>query len=135
MTIVGVLLSRWEFYLSIFVLLIISRLIKWLKDPLRKIPGPRGYPIIGNTFDYSYRNDLLKVLLERYRKYGTVYKEWGYFGRCPRYLKKEDVFLQLYVSCIEFSLPLLRFQSRVQAKMSFSYYHYWSVFYNRKTCD
>jgi len=80
MTLLGAFLSRWEFYLSVFALFIISRIIKWLKDPLRNIPGPRGYPIIGSTLDYSYRNDLLKVLLERFRKYGTVYKEWGYFG-------------------------------------------------------
>ena len=73
-------LSRWEVYLSIVVLFIISRIIKWLKDPLRCIPGPKGYPIIGNILDHSYSNDLLQLLLEKDRKYGKVYKDYDFIS-------------------------------------------------------
>jgi len=73
-------LSRWEVYLTIIVLLTIARIIIWLKDPLRNIPGPRGYPIIGNILDYSYSNDMLQLLLEKDRKYGKVYKDYDFIS-------------------------------------------------------
>ena len=75
------LLTRWEFYLSILVIFIILKLMIWLTDPLRNIPGPRGYPIIGNTLDYSFGKDLKNIYLERERKYGKVYKDYSVFGR------------------------------------------------------
>ena len=80
MTIVADFLSRWEVYLTIIVLLTIARIIIWLKDPLRNIPGPRGYPIIGNILDYSYSNDMLQLLLEKDRKYGKVYKDYDFIS-------------------------------------------------------
>ena len=83
MTIITTLITRWEFYLSISAIFIISRIVKWLKDPLRKIPGPQGYPIIGNTLDYSLSNDLHQVLLERAKKYGQIYKDYSVFSKIP----------------------------------------------------
>ena len=81
MTIITELLTRWEFYLSIFGIFVVSRIIRWLADPLRKIPGPRGYPIIGNTFDYSLGKDFHQVLLERAKIYGKIYKDYSVFGK------------------------------------------------------
>ena len=54
----------------------------WLSDPLRNIPGPWRYPVIGNTLDYSFSRDLQKVLLEREKKYGKIYKDYTVLGRC-----------------------------------------------------
>ena len=81
MTIITTLLTAWEFYLAIVGIFLISRFIKWLTNPLRKIPGPKGYPIIGNTFDYSLSNDFHKVLLDRAKQYGKIYKDYSVFGK------------------------------------------------------
>ena len=81
MTIITELLTRWEFYLSIFGIFVVSRVIKWLTDPLQKIPGPRGYPIFGNTFDYSLSKDFHQVLLDRAKIYGKIYKDYSIFGK------------------------------------------------------
>ena len=81
MTIITELLTRWEFYLSIFGIFVVSRIIKWLTDPLKKIPGPRGYPIFGNTFDYSHSKDFHQVLLNRAKIYGKIYKDYSIFGK------------------------------------------------------
>ena len=94
MTIVATFLITWELYLSIFVIFIVTRIIKWLTDPLRKIPGPRGYPIIGNTLDYSLSNDLQKVLLERAKKYGKIYKDYTFFSK--GYFDKRVIKLHMF---------------------------------------
>ena len=65
--------------MTICVIFVVSRIVKWLKDPLRKIPGPRGFPVIGNTLDYSLSKDLHQVFLERSKKYGKIYKDYSLF--------------------------------------------------------
>ena len=81
MAIIAVLLTSWEFYLALLVIFATSKVITWLKDPLRHMPGPRGYPIIGRSLDYSLSKDMHKVLLEKERKYGKIYKESTVRGR------------------------------------------------------
>ena len=80
------LLSTWEFYATICVIFIISRVAKWWKNPLRKIPGPRGYPVIGSTLDYSLNKDFHRVLLERGKKYGKIYKDYSVLCKMPLYM-------------------------------------------------
>jgi len=98
MTIITELLTRWEFYLSIFGIYVISRIIRWLADPLRKIPGPRGYPIIGNTFDYSLGKDFHQVLLERAKIYGKIYKDYSVFGGTSVFITDPEYAKQVLVT-------------------------------------
>ena len=76
--------------MTICVIFVVSRIVKWLKDPLRKIPGPRGFPVIGNTLDYSLSKDLLQVLLERSKKYGKVYKDYSVLSKLTNDRFKES---------------------------------------------
>ncbi|KAF6034560.1 hypothetical protein EB796_007137 [Bugula neritina] len=47
--------------------------LKWLKDPLRKIPGPRGLPFIGNTLSVD-PTKLHMILYDWAEKYGDIMK-------------------------------------------------------------
>ncbi|KAF6034555.1 hypothetical protein EB796_007132 [Bugula neritina] len=48
-------------------------LFKWLEDPLRKIPGPRGLPFIGNTLSFD-QTKLHMILYDWAEKYGDIMK-------------------------------------------------------------
>ncbi|XP_067943680.1 cytochrome P450 2C23-like isoform X2 [Watersipora subatra] len=55
------------------VLLMSYLLIKSLKNPLRKIPGPSGYPLLGNILSLNPKN-IHNQFYEMARKYGDVMK-------------------------------------------------------------
>uniref|UniRef100_A0AAT9UTJ2 Cytochrome P450 3634C2 n=1 Tax=Maconellicoccus hirsutus TaxID=177089 RepID=A0AAT9UTJ2_MACHI len=40
------------------------------------LPGPRGFPLIGNGLDFHLREDALQLVLEYKEKYGDVYRLW-----------------------------------------------------------
>ncbi|XP_067942929.1 cytochrome P450 2M1-like [Watersipora subatra] len=54
-------------------LLLVYLLVKWLKDPIRKIPGPPGLPLLGNVLSMELLN-LHNQFYEMARKYGAVMK-------------------------------------------------------------
>eukprot|EP00794_Sanderia_malayensis_P010811 gene10811-11965_t len=79
MTAITDLLCRWELYIAIVCVFFISRVVQWWLNPLRKLPGPTGLPILGNTLDYSQSNDVHQMLLERAKKYGPIFKDYIVF--------------------------------------------------------
>eukprot|EP00794_Sanderia_malayensis_P010813 gene10813-11967_t len=79
MTVITDLLCRWELYIAIVCVFFISRIVQWWLNPLRKLPGPTGLPILGNTLDFSQSNDVHQMLLERAKKYGPIYKTYSLF--------------------------------------------------------
>ena len=81
MSLLAVLLTSWEFYAALCVIFAVSKVIIWLTDPLRNIPGPAGYPIIGNTFSYSNDGDRHRILLDMGRKYGKICKDYTVFSK------------------------------------------------------
>ncbi|KAF6034558.1 hypothetical protein EB796_007135 [Bugula neritina] len=59
--------------IAIALALLAYLFIKWLKDPLRKIPGPRGLPFIGNTLSVD-PTKLHMILYDWAEKYGDIMK-------------------------------------------------------------
>ena len=45
--------------------------------PYSAISGPKGYPLIGTALDYGgeNKNNITKVVKQRFEKYGRIYKE------------------------------------------------------------
>ncbi|XKL62373.1 hypothetical protein PGB90_002206 [Kerria lacca] len=41
-----------------------------------KIPGPKPLPIVGNGLTFARKRNILNLLIELYRKYGSVYRLW-----------------------------------------------------------
>ena len=70
----------WETVLAIGTLFVGYCIIKWLNNPFRKIPGPKGSFLLGNSKDLSKPNDGHKVLVEWGRTYGDIYKTWNIIG-------------------------------------------------------
>ena len=71
---------RWEILFTIASFLMVYSVLKWLNNPLRQIPGPKGSLLMGNSKDLSKPNDGHKVLIEWGKKYGDVYKTWDIIG-------------------------------------------------------
>ena len=71
---------KWEFFSAAASILLLCLFLKWLRNPLRQIPGPKGSLLIGNSKDLSMPNDGHKVLIEWGRKYGDIYKTWDILG-------------------------------------------------------
>ena len=68
--------------LAVTIALILVRiLVRWWRNPLRKIPGPPGWPIIGNTLDFSVNSDVHAMLVKRAKLYGPIYKDSTLFGK------------------------------------------------------
>ena len=65
---------------AVITILVIYKCIIWYRNPLRKIPGPKGSLIFGNTTDLRSPNDGHQVLVEWGRKYGDIFKTWSVIG-------------------------------------------------------
>ena len=55
-------------------------IISWWKNPYKCIPGPVGWPIIGNTFEFSGNTDQHALFLQWTRQYGRIFKYYVLFG-------------------------------------------------------
>lgn len=73
-------LCRWEVLSAAVTLFAVYWFVSWLQNPLRKIPGPKGSWLFGNSKDLSRPHDGHKVLVEWGKKYGDVYKTWDIIG-------------------------------------------------------
>uniref|UniRef100_A0AAT9UTT8 Cytochrome P450 3634C1 n=1 Tax=Maconellicoccus hirsutus TaxID=177089 RepID=A0AAT9UTT8_MACHI len=68
------------------LIVLISFLIKYIHSKCRRdprmvllaktLPGPRGFPLIGNSLDFHLKGDTLKLMLEYKEKYGDVFRLW-----------------------------------------------------------
>lgn len=52
-----------------------------LNDPLRVIPGPPGWPILGNTLEFGVSVDQHSLLLKWAKQYGGIFKYYLVFGK------------------------------------------------------
>ncbi|XP_067941878.1 cytochrome P450 1A1-like [Watersipora subatra] len=65
--------TTFDLLAAVFILLATYLFVKWYRDPIRKIPGPPGLPILGNVL--SLNPSFLHIqLFEMARKYGAVMK-------------------------------------------------------------
>ena len=78
-------ISALQVLLAVISIYVISKFIAWYRNPLRKIPGPKGSLLLGNTADFGAPNDGHKVLVEWGRKYGDVFKTWSSIGESFHY--------------------------------------------------
>lgn len=81
-------ISSLQVFFAVIAIYVISKFISWYRNPLRKIPGPKGSLLFGNTADFSAPNDGHKVLVEWGRKYGEVFKTWTSVGKSSYYSTK-----------------------------------------------
>ena len=65
---------------AVIFIYVISKLISWYRNPLRKIPGPTGSLLFGNTGEIFAPNDGHRVVIEWGRKYGEIFKAWSLVG-------------------------------------------------------
>lgn len=69
--------------------IIISRRVNRI---LEALPGPKGYPIIGNLLDFQKNNEkLFEVFLNTDKKYYPIYKVWLLFINTVVLLHPEDI--------------------------------------------
>ena len=73
-------LCRFEAVATVLLAYILYLVVSRLRNPLRKIPGPKGGFILGNTLDLGTPKDPQKVLLEWNKTYGDVFKTWNIMG-------------------------------------------------------
>jgi len=66
--------------LATLVICILFGILKIWTDPFRKIPGPRGWPILGNTLEFTSSTDQHALLLKWSKQYGRVFKYYVLFG-------------------------------------------------------
>ena len=75
-------ISTLQVLFAVISIYVISKFIAWYRNPLRKIPGPKGSLLLGNTADFGPAPvDGHKLLVEWGRKYGNVFKAWGAIGK------------------------------------------------------
>ena len=73
--------SSIDICIAVFIIWLSLKVVKWWKDPLRKIPGPPGLPLLGNTIELVKSDDLHALRLKWSRKYGKIYKTRLIFGK------------------------------------------------------
>eukprot|EP00112_Aurelia_sp_Birch-Aquarium-sp1_P000792 Seg1077.10 transcript_id=Seg1077.10/GoldUCD/mRNA.D3Y31 product="Cytochrome P450 4F12" protein_id=Seg1077.10/GoldUCD/D3Y31 len=91
-------ISSLQVFFAVIAIYVISKFISWYRNPLRKIPGPKGSLLFGNTADFSAPNDGHKVLVEWGRKYGEVFKTWTSVGGYRVYFLNPAHIKQILVS-------------------------------------
>ena len=74
-------ISSIHIFSAIFVFLVSLKVVKWWKDPMRKIPGPPGLPLLGNTIEMITDDNVHEMRLKLARKYGKIYKNRFIFGK------------------------------------------------------
>ncbi|XP_067943083.1 cytochrome P450 1A1-like [Watersipora subatra] len=65
--------SATQVLLATSILLLTYFIVRWMKDPIRKIPGPPGLPILGNALSL-YMPNLHNQFYDMAREYGAVMK-------------------------------------------------------------
>ena len=63
-------------------------------DPLKDIPGPRGWPILGSTLEFTASTDQHSLLLKWTKQYGRIFKYYVLFGK---FATEQNISLSYYV--------------------------------------
>ncbi len=74
------MLLKWEYIFAVVFIWVVYKLVSWMQNPLRKIPGPKGSMILGNTGEMAKPNDALRNLVKWKEQYGDVFKIWSIIG-------------------------------------------------------
>ena len=64
-----------------FVLGLFVYVLRSWTNPFREIPGPPGWPILGNTLEFTASTDQHSLLLKWAKQYGRVFKYYVIFGK------------------------------------------------------
>ncbi|XP_065056751.1 cytochrome P450 4C1-like [Rhopilema esculentum] len=73
-------------------------IISWWKNPYKCIPGPTGWPIIGNTFEFSGNTDQHALFLQWTRQYGRIFKYYVLFGGYRIYITDPSIARHILVT-------------------------------------
>ena len=71
----------WETAAALIAIILVYSAVQWWLDPLREMPGPSGFPFLGNTLDIVRDSEVFETLIQRSRTYGPVWKESSLFGK------------------------------------------------------